>query len=337
MRFNHFVPNLLVVLIVTVLVLPIYSVQNAHAVEAELEEIIVTARKREENLQEVPLSITAFSADEIGRAAFNDLEDIAMQTPGLQFNGELAGTRPGRLFSNMRFRGVTGAEFTSLSTSSLFVDGIFVLQGAQSLALADLERVEVIKGPQSAIFGRNSFAGAINYVTRTPSLTEYSGKVSADAGTHEQYEFSASYEGPLIEDKVAFRVGARSYNKGNMYRASDGGGLGEQSSQSVYATLYGKPTDNLMFRARVYYQEDDDGPGAVGLLRASFFVPENDTCSGTSYSGYDEDDNLTEIFPLDYRCGDLPNPGEPGAPPVDLNTSLKNGHQARDLPRQPGG
>jgi iron complex outermembrane receptor protein len=323
MRFNHFVPNLLVVLIVTVFVLPIFSAQNVHAVEADLEEVIVTARKREENLQDIPLSVTAFSADEIARAAFANLEDISMQTPGLQFNAELSGTRPGRLFSNMRFRGVTGTQFSSLQTASLFVDGIFVLQAAQSLALADLERVEVIKGPQSAIFGRNSFAGAINYVTRTPSLTEFSGKAQADAGTYEQYEFSVSYEGPLIEDKVAFRVGARSYSKGNMYTASDGGGLGEQSSDSVYATLYAEPTDNLMIRARVYYQEDDDGPGAVGLLRSGVFVPVNDSCSGTSYRGYDEDNNLTELFPSDYRCGDIPNPGEPGAPPVDLNTTLK--------------
>ena len=320
MRLVRLALYLPLALIAPALFVPTFSVPSAQA--AELEEIIVTARKREENLQEVPLSVTAFSGEEISRAAFKDLEELSRQTPGLQFDGELAGTRPGRLFSNMRFRGVTGAEFTSLSTSSLFVDGIFVLQAAQSLALTDIERIEVIKGPQSAIYGRNSFAGAINYVTRIPSLTEYSGKVSADAGTYEQYEFSASYEGPIIEDKLAFRVGVRSYNKGNMYTATDGGGLGEQSSQSIYATLYGEPTDNLMFRFRVYYQEDDDGPGSVGLLRSSFFVPENDTCSGTSYTGYDVDNNLTEIFPLDYRCGDLPNPGEPGAPPVDLNTSL---------------
>ena len=320
MRFVRLALYLPLALIAPALFVPTFSVSSAQA--AELEEIIVTARKREENLQEVPLSVTAFSGEEIRRAAFVNLEDISLQTPGLQFNGDLSGTRPGRLFSNMRFRGVTGSQFTSLQTASLFVDGIFVLQAAQSLALTDLERIEVIKGPQSAIFGRNSFAGAINYVTRTPSLTEYSGKFSADAGTHEQYEFSASFEGPIIEDKVAFRVGARSYNKGNMYTASDGGGLGEQSSQSIYATLYAEPTDNLMFRFRVYYQEDDDGPGAVGLYRSDVFVPGNDTCSGTSYTGYDEDNNLTELFPTDYRCGDIPNPGEPGAPPVDLNTSL---------------
>ncbi len=328
MHINRYVPNLLVVLILTVLILPVFSAQNVYAVEAQLEEIIVTARKREENLQEIPLSVTAFSAEEISRAAFVNLEDISLQTPGLQFNAELSGTRPGRLFSNMRFRGVTGSQFTSLQTASLFVDGIFVLQAAQSLALTDIERVEVIKGPQSAIFGRNSFAGAINYVTRTPSLTEHSGKVSADAGTYEQYEFSASYEGPIIEDKLAFRVGARFYNKGNMYTASDGGALGEQSSQSIFATLYAKPTDNLMFRARVYYQEDDDGPGAVGLYRSNVFVPGNDTCSGTSYTGYDANNNLTKLYPTDYRCGNIPNPGQPGAPPIDLNTSLRPNFRA---------
>jgi iron complex outermembrane receptor protein len=326
MRLVRLALYLPLALIAPALFVSTFSVPSAQA--AEIEEIIVTARKREENLQDVPLSITAFSAREIERAAFADLEDISLSTPGLQMNSELSGTRPGRLFSNMRFRGVTGAQFAALQTASLFIDGIYVLQAAQSLALTDLERVEIIKGPQSAVFGRNSFAGAVNYVTRTPNLEEFQSSVLLDIAQHDQYEASLSFEGPIVEDKLAFRVGVRSYNKGGMYTASDGGALGEQSSNSIFATLYGEPTKNFTFRFRAYYQEDDDGPSAVGLYRDNDFVAGNDTCTGTSYMGFDGDDNFTELFPSDYLCGEIPDPGVSGAgngtaPPIDSNTSLR--------------
>jgi iron complex outermembrane receptor protein len=304
---------------------PSAFVSDARAQEGAgaLEEVVVTARRREENLQQTPLAVTAFSAEAIDRAGFQNLEQVSRFTPGLSFNNELSGFRPGRLYSSMRFRGVEGSQFSTLQTASLFIDGIFALQAAQSLALTDIERVEVIKGPQSAIFGRNSFAGAINYVTRTPSLTEYSGKLAVDAGTHDQYEVAASYEGPLIADTLSFRVGVRSYQKGSMYTASDGGKLGEQSSNSVFATLYAKPTENLTVRLRGFYQKDDDGPEAAALMYFQGAGASPDTCTGTSFSGYNAAGVKTTLFPKVYWCGRIPNPGQAGAPPVDMNTSLR--------------
>ena len=297
------------------IVVPTNLISEAKA--QALEEIVVTARKREESLQEIPLSVTAFSGAELERGAYVDLEDVSMSTPGMQFNAELAGLRPGRLFSNIRFRGVEGSEFSSLQTAALFVDGVFALQSAQSLALTDLERVEIIKGPQAATFGRNSFAGAINYITSTPSLDEFKGKAVADFGRYEQVEVAASVEGP-ITDKMALRVGARLYNRGEMYTASDGGALGEQSTQSIYATLYAEPSDNFNIKARVYYQEDDDGPESVG-----FFVGRlNDSCTGTSRPGLDVDNNPITVMPTLFVCGKIAELGTPGAAAIDSNTSL---------------
>lgn len=304
------------------------------ALGQDIEEVVVTARKREESLQDVPLSITAFTTEDLERGAFVDLEDISQQTTGMQFNSELAGTRPGRIFSNIRFRGVEGSEYSTLQTASLFVDGVFALQAASTLALTDLERVEVVKGPQSAVYGRTSFAGAINYITTTPSTEEYRGKVLVDAGEYEQYEVQASFEGPITET-VAFRLGARVFNKGAMYEASDGSPLGEQSSDSLFATLFVQPNDRLSFRIRAYFQEDDDGPEAVGFLLGRY----NDTCSGTSVSGLDSAGNPITLNPSNTWCGTLPELGSQvfiqncvGYPPVcgpqpgrllpDSNTTL---------------
>ncbi|MDX2221119.1 MAG: TonB-dependent receptor [Rhodospirillaceae bacterium] len=289
----------------------------AQAQEAQapaLEEIVVTARKRAESLQEIPVSVTAFTADQIERAGFVDLEDVAVQTPGFQFNNQLAGLRPGRLFSNMRFRGIEGSEFATLQTASLFVDGVFALQGAQSISLMDLERVEIIKGPQSAQFGRNSFAGAVNYITSDPSVDEFSGRVQIEGATRDSYELQARHEGPLVDGKLAYRLNARLYQKGAQWTATDGGALGEQTTRAVSGMLLGKPSDAFELKLRVFYQKDNDGPAPTAFLVGRL----NDTCTGktvTTKAG------LT-LRPVRFVCGDIPSPGAPNAPLVTSNTSL---------------
>lgn len=278
-----------------------------------IEEIVVTSRKREESLQEIPVSVSAFTADAIQRAGFTDLEDISKQTPGLQFNTNLSGTRPGRLFSNMRFRGIEGAGFSTTQTASLYIDGVFALQGAQSISLMDLERVEIIKGPQSAQFGRNSFAGAVNYITRTPNIDEFQGQIIAEGATYDQYELQASHEGPLVAGKLAYRVNARLYNKGAMWTANDGGDMGEQSTKAVSGQLYAQPNDDWTIKFRTFYQRDDDGPAAVAFLQGRL----NDTCSGTTVTVA----GVTRR-PQNFLCGTVPSPGEARAPKVTANTNL---------------
>jgi iron complex outermembrane receptor protein len=280
---------------------------------AAIEEIIVTSRKREESLQEIPVSVTAFTADQIERAGFTDLEDIAMQTTGFQFNTELSGTRPGRLFSNMRFRGIESAGFSATQTASLYIDGVYALQGAQSISLMDLERVEIIKGPQSAQFGRNSFAGAVNYITRVPNLDEFKGKIQAEGATYDSYELQASHEGPISDGKLAYRLTARLYEKGSQFTATDGGVLGEQSTHAVSGQLYGKPNDNWDLRARLFFQKDEDGPAATAFMLGRL----NDSCTGKTVTvgGVSRSPRL-------FVCGTVPSPGQAGAPKVTGNTSL---------------
>ena len=349
--------------IASILIIPaaLLSAPSAEAQAAALEEIVVTARKREESIQDVPLSITAFTGEELERGGYVDLEDISFQTAGMQFNNELAGTRPGRLFSNIRFRGVEGSEYSTLQTASLFVDGVFALQGAQTLALSDLERVEVIKGPQSAAFGRNSFAGAINYITRAPDMEEFSARIKADAGEYDQHELDVSADIPIAPGVLALRVGGRYFNKGAMYKNENGAGTGEQRSESLFATLFVQASDNASIKLRYYQQDDSDGPAGVTFYQARL----NDTCTGTSLPGLTTDGQSTTLMPKEFLCGDIPGPGTIGTPnpSVSLTPSsfpagfenfireslidspLAGGrralhrplrHRARDHPHQPG-
>lgn len=293
-----------------------------------LEEIVVTARKRAESLQEIPLTITAFTADDINAAGFQDFGDIAQQTAGLAFETRFAGTRAGRIDSLIRIRGVTGAGSTAdhVAPSSLFVDGIFMLGNSNVIGLGDLERVEVIKGPQSAFFGRNTFAGAINYITKNPSLEEYENRVNVTAGTYDNFDVNASFNGPIIEGKLGYSLNARAYHRGAEWTANDGGELGNESTRTISGVLYGEPTENSSFKLRVMYQKDDDGPAVAPFIGTGTLLAA-DTCAGQSFERLDPDGNPLTITPgqnglQPYWCGDIPKFGDQFGPTFSSETSL---------------
>ena len=290
------------------------------AQQISVEEIVVTARQREESLQDIPLSISAFTAADIEKAGFRDLGDIAIQTAGIQFNVNQSGPQGGRLNASIRMRGIAvGSSLPHLQPVSLFVDGVYSLGGAQVLPIQDLERVEVIKGPQSAFFGRNTFAGAINYITRKPSLSGYEGKVSVSGATYDQYDASVQHTGPLVEGKLGYLANVRLNSKGSMFTATDGGRLGEQSSKSASLALYSEPSENLDVKVRVFYQEDSDGPAQEGSIRGRVF----DNCNGKSYQGLDENGASVTLNASNFICGQIPSIDALGSSIVSTNTSLR--------------
>lgn len=244
-----------------------------------LEEIVVTARKRDESLQDIPIAITAFTAAQLDAANLRDLSDIGSFTPGFDFKSGFAG---GRIFETLRFRAmdVRGANPTN-QNAALFLDGVYVLGGANSIPFDDVERIEVIKGPQSAYFGRNTFSGAVNYITKDPA-DEFGGRVSVDVATYGSYRVSLSADIPLIEDTLSARITLGSNQKGSMYTADDGGEIGKETTEFVSATLHFKPSENLSLKIKGYYSEDEDTAPAVALLSAkdALNAPSLSTCRG---------------------------------------------------------
>jgi len=263
-----------------------------------LTEIVVTARKREESLQEVPLAITAFGGEEIRRMGARNLEDLAYLTPGLQFNSQ-ALAEPGRSFTRVRFRGMdlNTTPNPTQEIASVFMDGVYLPGNVASLPVDDLERVEIIRGPQSALFGRATFGGAVNFVTRRPG-DEFAGSIRLTAAEDAEYDISGTLEGPLVAEKLAFRIGARYYDFGGQYTSgADGRSLGEQSTRSIHGTLYATPTENLTAQLNLRYFEDDDG------APAGFFLGGADrNCGPFSVPGVMGPAFSTTAF----FCGDLP-------------------------------
>ncbi|MEO0997401.1 MAG: TonB-dependent receptor plug domain-containing protein [Pseudomonadota bacterium] len=229
-----------------------------------VDVIVVTARKREETITDIPVAISAFDRADIESLGLQSIVDLPAVTPGFVYE-EFAGI-PGRFDNSPRFRGISVNSLApSRQTASVFIDGIFVSNGIQGIGLEDIERIEVIKGPQSAYFGRLTFGGAVNYVTRTPG-EDFAGTVTAMAATRDDYRVSASIEGPIVGSTIAGRLSAAYNDHGGHYdAASSGDELGQERTTSFGGTLYITPNDRLDIKLRGYYFENDDGAPAYAF------------------------------------------------------------------------
>ena len=141
--------------------------------QVTLEEIIVTAQKREQSVQEVPIAVSAFGQDFLEEAGIEDILELQFFVPGLTvYNNQTVGQ------TNINIRGVgTAGNSVSLESSvGIYVDGVYRSRQSSSIGdLVDLERVEVLKGPQGTLFGKNTASGAIQFLTRKPDLEAVGG------------------------------------------------------------------------------------------------------------------------------------------------------------------
>ncbi|MET3762180.1 TonB-dependent receptor [Sphingomonas sp. UYEF23] len=239
---------------------PVTSAETA-APNTAGADIVVTARGRAEKLQEVPLAITSISSQALTAANVRNLRDIAYLTPGLQV------TSGGSEFGvNPIIRGQTNLNGGSGDPNvAVFFDGIYVSNSsAINLGLIDIERVEVVKGPVSALYGRNAFAGAINYVTKKPSLTEPHATITAFGGNAGQYSVSGSISYPIIKDMLGLRVAGGYEHFDGSYKDSVTGAIaGGFEKRDAQATLYFTPTPALSVTGSYYYGNDTFGESAI--------------------------------------------------------------------------
>ncbi len=163
-----------------------------------LEEIVVTARKRSESLQDIPLSITAFTTESLRDQGIDNIHSLAEATAGFAMDKGF-----GRFFDRPVIRGQS--SILGNQNASFFVDGVFVANSIASTTIDALERIEVVRGPQAALFGRATFAGAINYITKRPS-DEHEGQLNGKVGSHEDYKVSAWMSGPIVDDKLFYFI-----------------------------------------------------------------------------------------------------------------------------------
>ena len=224
-----------------------------------VEEIVVTARKRTETLQEIPISVSAFSADKISELGVNNLESLSSYTSGFVFQNTAAGGAGGRQNPSIRFRGQgVQAENGAARAGAVFWNGTYISDGAGILPLMDLARVEVIKGPQTAFFGRNTFAGAVNFIPAEPG-DEFAGKGSASfsPSNESSYNVTAAAGGP-ITDTFGLRLAAMIDRVGADWNYDNGDPAGQENTKSISANMVLKPSDSLKLKANGFYVDSDD-------------------------------------------------------------------------------
>ncbi len=284
-----------------------------------LEEIVVTARKVEEKLNDVPVAVSAFSAQDLRDRNSTSLADIAAMTPGFSFEAYSGGTTPAPLI-----RGLTQNALTDRNQNvATFVDGVHVQQqGNIDFSLLDLERIEIIKGPQNAQYGKSSFAGAINWVPRRPTLGEWDGSVGLVVGTDERRDVSAGVSIPLWQDKLAVRFyGVKTEfdgtfknnypNAGNGVASTvagyswDGvdGNLGGYENDALQASLRFRPIDALTLDLLYFRSETRNDPGAgitIQPLTTAIFP----AATGALLNPHNCSPNAAGINQL--RCGEIP-------------------------------
>ena len=232
-----------------------------------LEEIIVTARKREENLQDVPIAVTAISAAQLEREGIKDVEGLIARDPSLSFD---AGIAP--YDTRIVVRGLSPTRGRP-NVASL-IDGIDVSSEAIGVAggsllinprLVDVQRIEVVKGPQSALYGRSAFAGAISYITADPDDV-VGGSLSADFNDKEQYEIKSSLSLPLTDTLGVRLNGYRFEDQGYYENSVSGRKVGGGSGLGGTLTVKWTPTDSYSLKVRTEYSDDEfDQPAQVAV------------------------------------------------------------------------
>lgn len=268
----------------------------ASAAFAQLEEIVVTAQKRSESVQDVPISITVLSGQELANRGLNDFTAIAESVP----NFDLPVSNVSRNVS-VRIRGIgsSGTNPGIESSVGVFLDGLYQPSGAQILGeLSDIQNVEILRGPQGTLYGRNTPVGAINATTRAPQQ-EFESQIRAGFGNFGQTWLNG-YVGGGLSDNVAGRLSVWSrehdgYEK-NLFTGDD---INTSETIGARGKLLFQPNENLDVTVIAGYSESDrecciaeqiNPTGPLGIATPAFIAAQQ--AAGTPFLNFDDSDHV---------------------------------------------
>jgi len=289
------------------------SFNTAHAQEAvqetdRLETIVVTARKREENLQDVGSAVSALGPSELSRRFDVDLQSFANAAPNVVIDDLQEG--PGSPASmSIRGVGTSDVEKSADPTVGVVLDGVFIgaISGSMLKAL-DLESMEIMRGPQGTLFGRNSIAGVINVTRRKPE-SEFGGELRAGYGNYSDLQLDGYVNIP-VNDQLAFKLGgAKRERDGFFYNRTLDKDSGEMDYRSVSPSVVWRPTENFEFYYRFdrSWQDQDANPTQNMTQPGQVFCFFHNQCaqsvtspqSGDRYTVVQNGDDTNSFFDSD--------------------------------------
>lgn len=289
--------------------------QNAAATEpATLGEVVVTAQKRVQNVQDVPLAVTVVGADQLARQNIQQISSLPNAVPALEVQN-IPGQGGG---PSIRGIGTSAVSLTSENAVALVLDGV-VLGRAPLNSLFDIGRVEVLRGPQGMLFGKNASAGVLNITTNAPDPSRFSVIGHADIGTKYNYGVYQLTVNAPISDTAALRVSGHINNTGGLIHNVTNGSDSLDYDSGVRARLLWEPTDKLTINLiadydrqkqnNLFLQWDYVGPTATGLqgILAGCGVSagrgNRDTC--IDQPTYNDNETYGFSGQIDYKLGDF--------------------------------
>jgi len=231
------------------------------------DDIVVTAQRREERVQDIPVAISAFGSEQLERQGIADISAVAPRVPSFYF-GSFGATRP-----QLYIRGIGTRSFDPGSESSVgvFVDDVYLGRASGSFSsLRDVERIEVLRGPQGTLYGRNTIGGAINVITKSPTST-FEGQVEAGVSNYGGYNAFGAVGGPITSDgTLQFRVaGWRDYREGYLTNLTTGTTFQGIDNTGGRAKLAFEPSSAVRIELTAEYTTDGDEAAFGGFNRGS--------------------------------------------------------------------
>lgn len=227
---------------------------------AGLEEIVVTAQKREESLQDTPISLAVFGSEELATKGISGLVDLRAHVPNLQLTPHPNSASTTQIF--LRGVGISDDQITQDGSVAVYMDGVYVARSqGQALEVAELERVEVLRGPQGTLYGRNATGGAINFITRKPDLGTLGFKGLATVGNFDNRRFKAAVNIPIGETLAARFAYANIRQHG--FVVNPGTGVdrwGDKKRDAMRADILWQPGDAFSLRYSYDRSNIDDTP-----------------------------------------------------------------------------
>jgi len=255
----------------------------ALAQQTVLEEVLVTATKREQSMQDIPVSVNALSETTLQDAGVVDAHDVAQLVPSLTISTNLS-----PFASAVRIRGFgTAQNDPSLEASVAFViDGIYMGRSGLGMSdLTDIERIEVLQGPQGTLYGKNSNAGVVSIITKSPNTEETEAYVEASLGDYDLQKYVGSVSGPL-SDSLAYRLSGSWHKHDGWLESDTGDDLNAVDDWNARGKVLWLPTDALSIQLTASHVERDTSCCATDatqtaaitdeLLRQGLRVPRND-------------------------------------------------------------
>lgn len=275
-------------ILATILSIP----SQASAQTSILEEVVVTAQKREQSLQDVGISVTVFSGEQLSRLGYKDTVELVQQTPGVTYVGS------SKSLINMNIRGVSQTDFADQLEPPIaaYVDNAYVSNmGLASTQIFDLERAEILRGPQGTLFGRNATGGLMHYISRRPTR-ENEAYVELTGGERGLFKGEGAVSGPL-SNSIAGRLAFSAHYDDGYLENRIGEDVRDNGVWAVRGQLLFDIEDKGEFLLKAHYSEDDTNgnsfPATASVANPSTFGP----FFGTSFPA----DGLARFVPSDVN------------------------------------